>query len=190
MSVVHRCSMSLSARGRVLPFLRSVRAHGQVASVSHALVSFRQPQRSLVQQPAKGFPLNKTLLFPRTSLGSQTIIRRLFQSESDYHTSADETLENIQDTIEQALEDNGIPEFEVTLASGVLTLVLPPHGTWVINKQTPNQQLWWSSPISGPRRYEYENDDWVYTRDTSHSTTLSQTLNEEINQIYGFDLEL
>ena len=24
----------------------------------------------------------------------------------------------------------------------------------MINKQTPNRQLWWSSPLSGPRRYE------------------------------------
>lgn len=64
---------------------------------------------------------------------------RLFQNESAYHSVADETLEDIQDAVEEALEDNGIPEFEVTYASGVLTMVFPPHGTWVINKQTPNQ---------------------------------------------------
>lgn len=58
---------------------------------------------------------------------------------------------------------------------------LGTQGCWVINKQTPNrvsnfklilcillhffnstnddgieQQLWWSSPLSGPRRYDYE----------------------------------
>ena len=109
---------------------------------------------------------------------------------ADYHTAADETLERIQDAIDEVLEEKGIPEFEVTLASGVLTLVFPPHGTWVINKQTPNQQLWWSSPISGPRRYEYEDGEWVFTRDESHSMTLSQALQEEIGKIYDVELHI
>ena len=35
---------------------------------------------------------------------------------------------------------------------GVMTLSLGDHGTYVINKQAPNKQLWMSSPISGPNR--------------------------------------
>jgi frataxin len=92
--------------------------------------------------------------------------------------------------VEEALEDKGIPDFEVTFASGVLTMVFPPRGTWVLNKQTPNQQIWWSSPISGPRRYEYEEGEWVYTRDDSHSMTLTQALQEEIQQIYDVEIDL
>ena len=112
-----------------------------------------------------------------------------FATEGHYHRAANNTLERIQDAVEEALEDQGILEpYEVTLADGVLTLVLPPHGTWVINKQTPNRQLWWSSPISGPRRYEFEGDDWVYTRDDSHSINLSQTLREELLQVYQIDI--
>lgn len=30
---------------------------------------------------------------------------------------------------------------------GVLTMQLGSHGTYVINKQTPNKQIWLSSPI-------------------------------------------
>lgn len=30
---------------------------------------------------------------------------------------------------------------------GVLNVVMGEHGTWVLNKQTPNRQVWWSSPI-------------------------------------------
>lgn len=115
---------------------------------------------------------------------------RFFQNESEYSATADETLEDIQDAIDGALEDSGIPEFEVNLASGVLTLVFPPHGTWVINKQTPNRQLWWSSPISGPRRYEFEDGEWIFTRDESNSTTLTKTLQEEIQQIYNIKVDL
>jgi frataxin len=131
-------------------------------------------------------------------------IRRYFESESAYHTIADETLEDIQDAVEGALEDASTAEgkqpkldqdskeYEIVLASGVLTMTLPPHGTWVLNKQTPNRQIWWSSPISGPRRYEYddETNEWVFTRDDSHSMTLKQAIAEEIKQIYGIDLDL
>ena len=132
------------------------------------------------------------LVFPKDPSGPPLDSRnlRFFQTASAYHKAADETLETIQDAIDGALEEKGIPDYEVTVASGVLTLVFPPHGTWVINKQTPNQQLWWSSPISGPRRYEYEHGEWVYTRDDAHSMTLTQALQEEIRQIYDVDVDL
>lgn len=35
---------------------------------------------------------------------------------------------------------------------GVLTANTGKAGTYVINKQTPNKQIWLSSPISGPKR--------------------------------------
>ena len=38
------------------------------------------------------------------------------------------------------------------LSQGVLTLNLGSHGTYVINKQAPNKQIWMSSPLSGPVR--------------------------------------
>ena len=134
---------------------------------------------------------------------------REFNNVSEYHNVADDTLHNIQDALEELIEDNFISDNEddeipeVNYANGVLTIYLPPHGTWVINKQTPNEQLWWSSPISGPRRYEFVagKDRWVYTRvidDDSTATsntegendTLGQILVQEIKQLYGFDLEL
>jgi frataxin len=64
-----------------------------------------------------------------------------------------------------------------------------PHGDYVINKQPPNKQIWLSSPISGPKRYDWvvlqEGQDskqdtatgaWVYLRD---GTSLSEVLKEE-----------
>lgn len=116
--------------------------------------------------------------------------RRHFQTESEYHTVADETLEDIQDAVEGALENARLEEFEVVFASGVLTMTLPPHGTWVLNKQTPNRQIWWSSPLSGPRRYEHEDGEWVFTRDDSHSMTLKEAIADEVFQIYQIKLDL
>lgn len=157
-----------------------------------SLTRFRSPTASLTDASSSalwrfGLQSQRSSITP-TFAGS----RRCFQSEGHYHTVADETLEGIQDAVEQALEENGIPEFEIGLASGVLTLQLNPHGTWVINKQTPNQQLWWSSPLSGPKRFEYDPDgkDWVFTRDESHTTKLLQTLKEEIQQVYKVEVDL
>ena len=139
---------------------------------------------------------------------------RLFQNVGQYHNVADDTLHTIQDSVEDMIEDNFDTDTnssdddtlpEVNYASGVLTMSFPPHGTWVINKQTPNQQLWWSSPISGPRRYEYveERERWVYTRvieegDGKESAqlaendddTLGSILTQELKVLYGWDLDV
>lgn len=139
---------------------------------------------------------------------------------SQYHDVADDSLHTIQDAIEDLIEDNFDTDTsnnnnsndddtlpEVNYASGVLTLSLPPHGTWVINKQTPNQQLWWSSPLSGPRRYEYveERERWVYTRvieegdgkkersapvAENDDDTLGSILAQELKELYGWDLDV
>jgi frataxin len=141
-----------------------------------------------------------------------------FENESEYHTVADETLEEIQDAVEMAIEDhdiggdNGDGELEeqpeVVYASGVLTMAFPPHGTWVLNKQTPNRQIWWSSPISGPKRFEFDPEtcEWIYTRSSgggvgdneggssgttaSSAETLTRAITEEIQQIYDIELDL
>jgi frataxin len=96
---------------------------------------------------------------------------RHFQSASEYNTVADECLENLQDALDEWLEENvnngssRDDTTEVVYASGVLTLKLPPHGTWVLNKQSATQQIWWSSPLSGPKRFEYADGAWWSTKD-------------------------
>jgi frataxin len=104
----------------------------------------------------------------------------------EFHRITDETLENIQDNL-CVLEDS-IPDAEVSLSQGVLSVNLGPSiGAWVLNKQTPNKQIWWSSPISGPRRYEYVlsgdiggGTDFSSWRSTKDGTSLIDTLREEM----------
>jgi len=59
----------------------------------------------------------------------------------------------------------------------------------VINKQPPNKQIWLSSPISGPKRYDYspEQDEWVYLRD---GNSLDALLNEELKAAFGVDVDV
>ena len=77
-----------------------------------------------------------------------------FSKPFDYETESEETLESLCERFEEILQDDpSMGESDVSLASGVLTVVIPGHGTYVVNKQAPNRQIWLSSPVSGPARY-------------------------------------
>lgn len=95
----------------------------------------QQPQQTLLlaSAPTTNYLSNHNL----------NISYRFFNSENDYHPIADETLDIIQEYIDTQLENtDDIEEYEASISSGVLTISFPPHGIWVINKQTPNQQIW------------------------------------------------
>jgi frataxin-like iron-binding protein CyaY len=79
-------------------------------------------------------------------------------SLNEFHDVADHTLESLMDKlgpVEDSIEDVDISYavpmrfclILTTLQQGVLTVDLGKNGIWVINKQTPNRQIWWSSPI-------------------------------------------
>ena len=72
--------------------------------------------------------------------------RRLYCSEVDLNTYlrlSSETLESLNDRFSELIEDHEdrLTGADTTLADGVLTVKLSEHGTYVINKQTPNQQI-------------------------------------------------
>jgi frataxin len=73
-----------------------------------------------------------------------------------YAREAGETLESLGDRFCELLEDHALlAEGDSTLADGVLTVKLGGGlGTYVVNKQTPNKQIWLSSPTSGPARFD------------------------------------
>ncbi|KAL2160781.1 hypothetical protein VTH06DRAFT_978 [Thermothelomyces fergusii] len=116
-------------------------------------------------------------------------------SSNEYHTIADKYLDRLLTRLEELQDER--EDVDVEFSSGVLTLSLGPEvGTYVINKQPPNKQIWLSSPKTGPKRYDYvvfgegqdqkqdtATGDWVYLRDGS---TLNELLKDEI----GIDLSL
>lgn len=57
-----------------------------------------------------------------------------------------------------------------------------PYGTYVINRQSPNRQIWLSSPVSGPKRYDFvcDGEYWLYKHD---GRSLHQLLQTEISSI-------
>lgn len=104
-----------------------------------------------------------------------------------YHELSDEYLNSLVEKIEQLQEET--EDVDCDYDAGVLNIV-NGNGTYVINKQPPNKQIWLSSPLSGPKRYDYvitsEGQDakegtgageWVYLRDGS---TLTELLEREV----------
>ncbi|KAL6864197.1 hypothetical protein J3F83DRAFT_742882 [Trichoderma novae-zelandiae] len=99
-------------------------------------------------------------------------------SDAEYNDLANEYLNDLLEKFE-TLQDNGAP-IDVEYSSGVMTVTVADKGTYVINKQPPNKQIWLSSPLSGPKRYDFcvasegQGDKegtalgtWIYARDNS-----------------------
>lgn len=70
-------------------------------------------------------------------------------SEIEYEALTRETLESLAEKFDEIIEElSDVPEADLALSDGVLTVHLGRrHGTYVINKQTPNRQIWLSSPV-------------------------------------------
>lgn len=117
---------------------------------------------------------NNTSSLHRSYATSTQKFKQASISEDEYHEVADTCLDSLTDSLEQLVEaydgpdaDDYEAEYSVGIAfatfyslsigayhpilslssqSGVLTLRLGSHGTYVINKQPPNKQIWFSSP--------------------------------------------
>ncbi|KAH6682800.1 Frataxin-like domain-containing protein [Halenospora varia] len=115
----------------------------------------------------------------------------------EYHELSDQYMEALVDKLEQLQEED--EQVDCEYSAGVLTVAFPPNGTYVINKQPPNKQIWLSSPITGPKRYDFvmasEGQDakegtgsgeWIYLRDgTSLNDLLLKELGVDMSDPYA-----
>nr|XP_031305694.1 frataxin, mitochondrial isoform X1 [Camelus dromedarius] len=71
--------------------------------------------------------------------------------DTTYERLAEETLDSLAEFFEDlADKPYTLEDYDVSFGSGVLTVKLGGDlGTYVINKQTPNKQIWLSSPSRG-----------------------------------------
>ena len=119
--------------------------------------------------------------------------------EAKFHDIADHTLEAIMSLLSPL--ESELDDVDISSAQGVLNVNLGSgRGFWVINKQTPNRQLWWSSPLSGPRRYEYsptpssvlgldlELESIKNWKATIDGKDMLWQLHKEMQQVAGMDL--
>jgi len=105
-------------------------------------------------------------------------------ADFDYEKISYETLDSLCEFFDEIPEKFPVTdEFDVSLDNGVLTVAVSKSvGTFVINRQSPNRQIWLSSPISGPKRYDYVNKSWLYSADGKY---IHELLQEEFSQIFS-----
>ncbi|ROT85939.1 hypothetical protein C7M84_003600 [Penaeus vannamei] len=189
-----RCHGNRNTTNMMSVFLRSVIQYcPQAATRRLSRLSIRHLSQIRLKFPVTASTLsqskNKTLLFQEYTSREYTV--RGYCSvgidQSTYEHVSDETLESLTEYLEELVESDYAPEdSDVTFSTGVLTLQLGNAGTYVINKQTPNKQIWLSSPTSGPKRYDFINGVWVY-RHTG--VTLHDLLTEELSPVFQMETD-
>ncbi len=99
--------------------------------------------------------------------------------ESKFYELANTYLDNVYNKLDS---NEKIPFDNIDYSQGVLNFTLTKNKHFVLNIQRPNRQIWLSSPISGPQRYEYDdtNNKWLNIR---NKFNLNKLLSEEINII-------
>jgi len=107
-----------------------------------------------------------------------------------FHRQADETLEQVTEALENYVDEHEVEGSDIEHTQGVLTIKLGTLGSYVINKQTPNKQIWLSSPVSGPFRYDLKEGAWVYERAGEARRELISQLETEISDLVGVELKI
>ncbi|EGD97976.1 hypothetical protein TESG_05275 [Trichophyton tonsurans CBS 112818] len=208
----------VSSRGALRSLLSSSRAHrsritaAATRTQSRAIrpTVFRSiPQRSFCSSPAsfKGITPGSSDPAPPNPepnyIGVKQVTEASYISEPEYRDRSEEYINALMAEIERTQEEQGSEvEAEYSLfllthvrhRAGVLNVVVPGIGTYVLNKQAPEQADMLSSPISGPKRFDwviqgdemtekegtrdYIGGQWIYLRD---GTNLTDILNAELN---------
>ncbi|GFP52616.1 frataxin homolog, mitochondrial [Trichoderma asperellum] len=187
--------MASSSISRQAPRLlgRAMRNPRMAASSIRALPSISRAATPSVASQRRQFSAQMVLrkgIMPDTSnpdkapTGSQVTFVAADLSDEEYHELSNEYLNDLLEKFE-TLQDDGSP-----IDSGVMTVTVANKGTYVINKQPPNKQIWLSSPLSGPKRYDFcvasegQGDKegtalgtWIYSRDGS---SLDELIHKEI----------
>ncbi|XP_074266260.1 frataxin, mitochondrial-like [Silene latifolia] len=163
-----------------LPLGHSVDTPGKVCRLKKSLYGLRQASRWWFEK------LSNSLL----AYGFQQCMSNY--SLFHYQASGVEAyiLVYVDDLVMVEYGDNvDIDGFDVDYGNEVLTLKLGNLGTYVVNKQTPNRQIWLSSPVSGPSRFDWDGSSqaWVYRR---NKTNLFSVLERELEKLCGESVRL
>ncbi|MGE5094907.1 MAG: iron donor protein CyaY [Betaproteobacteria bacterium] len=78
-------------------------------------------------------------------------------NESDFHRAVDEALARVESAVEAS------DDLEVDLESGILTVTCPDGTRIIVNRQTPNREIWVAAR-SGGFHFRMLDGQWRDTR--------------------------
>lgn len=162
---------------------------------SRLYIPIANKNNSIIRQknivPSTNFVMIKRLYSEKsaTSTNGMNVPKEIINLPlNTYHNEADKILDSIFEQLEILSED--YPELipEVELEHGVMTLKLAKLGPYVINKQPPNKQIWLASPVSGPSRFDFYQNEWISLR---NNIKLIDLLNKEVRMAMpGHDITI
>jgi frataxin len=103
--------------------------------------------------------------------------------ESAFETAAADAIRRVADRI----DDEHADIIDVELRGGILTLEAEDGRQIVINKHTPNRQIWMASPVGGARHFVWNGTAW---RSTRSQETLAEALAQDLRAITGVTIAL
>lgn len=102
--------------------------------------------------------------------------------EQDFFRLSEEILTNLADEIEKK-DKNAV--FDVEYSDGILNIVFDETGqTYVINKHSASQKIWYSSPMTGANYFSFDKNssDWIDAK----GDNLTSKLFSELSEYDGF----
>jgi frataxin len=141
--------------------------------------------RSRSPQPAHGSHLVSARRLPTEQ--HDTFADESSLSEGTFNALADEVLSRLAERLDNLFDGLNHLDSDVALEADVLQISLPStcgNGTYVANRQTPNREIWLSSPVSGPWRFKLSLSTmhWVYHRS---GDILHRVLENELSDRLG-----
>jgi iron donor protein CyaY len=79
--------------------------------------------------------------------------------------------------------ENQDTNFEVDIEFSNEVLKLEVSGkVFVINKQTPTEEIWLASPISGPYHFSYSSGEWIDKKNNNLRSIIQSEISTLINK--------
>ncbi len=106
-------------------------------------------------------------------------------NESEFNDLVDETLEQIEETLDEAETD-----IDVQLGGGILTIICENRSQLIFTRQTPVKQLWLATR-SGGFHFDYDDKQgsWVLDSDGQRlDTFLSNAYADQAGETLEFSL--
>ncbi len=75
---------------------------------------------------------------------------------NDFHKLASSSLDNLANALDE-LDSDGI--IEVEYQNDIITITTQQKKQFIVNKHSPSNQIWLSSPISGGLHFSYNGTD-------------------------------
>lgn len=213
MKSVTRIGSLALRRAAAAPLRASTPANGIIARTA-AVSASRAPVRAFsASSHARSIMPEAENPPPKQSEDHETPTVPTDISTTEFHERADDYLNELVERLEEQQEKNPDIEVEYSVShstphcrrsmhtdmpqAGVLRVdFISKELSYVLNKQPPNKQIWLSSPISGPKRFDWVvlqegqnakegsgSGDWVYLRD---GTSLTDIIRKEL----GIDNEV